>query len=206
MSNIEEYTENKQDLRKRIIEVATHEFLHNGIKAVKMDDIAKAMTASKRTIYEMFENKEQLLLECVKAMFKKEDDHMNAFVKGGKHSVISIVIEYYRFQMQNLTGVSPLYYEDVMKYPIVMNWLNKQKANNEDNALEFFSRGVKEGYFRSNVDYRLISYICDSSMEAIIRQRLFKQYSMKQIFRDVILLYIRGLCTLKGIEKLEELI
>jgi len=41
------------------------EFLHKGVKSVKMDDIANALAISKRTLYEIYSNKEELLLEAV---------------------------------------------------------------------------------------------------------------------------------------------
>ena len=45
-------------------------FAEKGIRAVKMDDIARMLTISKRTLYEIYPNKEELLLECFK--FTKE--------------------------------------------------------------------------------------------------------------------------------------
>lgn len=47
----------KLELRNRILKAAMTEFLHKGVKSVKMDDIANALAISKRTLYEIYSNK-----------------------------------------------------------------------------------------------------------------------------------------------------
>jgi AcrR family transcriptional regulator len=53
----------KDILRARITEQAKQAFSAYGIKAVRMDDIAAAEGISKRTLYELYADKEALLLE-----------------------------------------------------------------------------------------------------------------------------------------------
>ena len=55
----------RKELREKILKTAMAEFMQRGLKAVKMDDIAKKMVMSKRTLYEIFADKEELLYECV---------------------------------------------------------------------------------------------------------------------------------------------
>ena len=52
-------------LRERIVSVALKAFLKEGIRAITMDDVASLMGISKRTLYELFPDKEQLVLSCV---------------------------------------------------------------------------------------------------------------------------------------------
>ena len=55
----------KAELRERIIMTATEAFTLKGIKCITMDDIAAALGISKRTLYEVFADKESLLKECI---------------------------------------------------------------------------------------------------------------------------------------------
>ena len=66
-------TEHKNQVRSKIIDVASDMFLTKGIKTVKMDDVSKELGISKRTLYEFFNNKETLLLYCMKNMKEKEN-------------------------------------------------------------------------------------------------------------------------------------
>lgn len=55
----------REEARTRIIELAKKEFISKGIRQVKMDDFAHALSMSKRTLYQIFADKESLLLACI---------------------------------------------------------------------------------------------------------------------------------------------
>lgn len=192
-------------LHDRILTTATAEFMAKGIKAVKMDDIAKTLTISKRTLYEVFCNKEQLLMACVKRMQADENAYINNYVNSGDHNVLEIVLEFYYHRLKELKGVSPLFYTQLQKYSEITSWIREQKESHESEVKSFFQRGIDEGLFRSDVNYRLIDRVCIDGMEYAMRTQAFREYSLQEIFQDVTMLYIRGFCTLKGIEVLEEI-
>ena len=52
--------------RELIVEQAAKMFVNQGVKAVRMDDIAHELSISKRTLYELFGDKEELLYLCIK--------------------------------------------------------------------------------------------------------------------------------------------
>lgn len=193
----------KQSLTKQIIAIATTAFLSNGIKAVKMDDIANKLSISKRTLYELFATKEQLLLECVKNLHNDFNVHMDKYVKADT-SVMAIIIETYRYQMDRLNIISPAYYYDLPKYPSVVKWMEGERKRNEGKALEFYKKGIDEGYFRKDVDFTLINKVSVATIDYIMENQFFKHYTMQEIFHNIILLYVRGFCTLKGVKALEE--
>ena len=204
MDRRNEPTEYKQQLKDRILECAINEFRIKGIKAVKMDDLAAMLVISKRTLYEIYRNKELLLLAVVKAGVSDYEAHMSKFMLNTQASVISTIVEFYRYQMQLLTSISPAYFADIDKYPLVTRWLEKNRQKNNETANQFFQEGVRQGFFREDVDYSLISEIGHATMSYIMRKQVYNRYGMKQILHDVIMLYIRGFCTIKGIEAMEK--
>ena len=204
MDRRNEPTEYKQQLKDRILECAINEFRIKGIKAVKMDDLAAILVISKRTLYEIYRNKELLLLAVVKAGVSDYEAHMSKFMLNTQASVISTIVEFYRYQMQLLTSISPAYFADIDKYPLVTRWLEKNRQKNNETANQFFQEGVRQGFFRKDVDYSLISEVGHATMSYIMRKQVYNRYGMKQILHDVIMLYIRGFCTIKGIEAMEK--
>ena len=62
--NMKEHPQ-RLELRERIIDTALNSFATHGIKSITMDDIAAALGISKRTLYEVFADKESLLKECI---------------------------------------------------------------------------------------------------------------------------------------------
>lgn len=206
MHNTDISIDHRQNLTDKIVEVATSEFLSHGVKAVKMDDIAKNLSISKRTLYEIFDNKEQLLLACVKSMSMQTREKIDNFIAQKNPTVIEVIVEFYRSQLQRFNTMSPQFYLELNKYPSVTEWINFYREGNEREGLEFFKKGIEEGYFRKDVNYELINKICDGGLEYVFRNQILKDYSLKEIFQDVTMLYIRGFCTMKGIAALEKLL
>lgn len=198
--------EHHRELTEKVLKTAMAEFQDKGIKAVKMDDIAGALSMSKRTLYELFGTKEQLLLECVRQWQKDKEDHMDRFIKERKPNVIAIIVEFYRYQMKCLSYVSSSYFYDLHKYPAVIKWLEADHGNKQKGAMRFFKKGVEEGYFRCDVDFGLIQAVNSESMTYIVKSKLMEHYTPQEIFKDVTMLYIRGFCTMKGIQTLEEML
>ena len=71
---------NQQQLRQRILDYSMEQFISQGVKNVKVDDIAAALTISKRTLYAMFSDKEQLLLESIKAQMARSNKEMEKVI------------------------------------------------------------------------------------------------------------------------------
>ncbi len=203
MQNLTTPTEYRQQLRQHILEAATHAFHTKGIKAVRMDDIANMLSVSKRTIYEIYDNKEQLLMETVIHEHESFEQHMLSYAMTGNHHVIDIVLEFYRTQMKTLSDMTPNYYVELHKYPKVVDWLEQKHKEKEEKSMMFFRQGISEGYFRTDANYELISAIGNASLNYIMEHQLYKQYNLKRIFKDVVMLFVRGFCTLKGIKELD---
>lgn len=106
----------KLELRNRILKAAMTEFLHKGVKSVKMDDIANALAISKRTLYEIYSNKEELLLEAVRIHEEEFNDHMVQYSQNKNHSVMDIIIEFYKKKLLAIADVSPLFLVELRKY------------------------------------------------------------------------------------------
>lgn len=196
-------TEHREALREQILKVATREFTTIGVKSVKMDDIARKLKISKRTLYEIYDNKEQLLLESVARRIHEFDATLERCDSSGEKQVIDILLEFYRLQMEELRDMNPVYYEDLHKYPRVMSFLEQVNKEHKAHSKDFFKRGVLEGYFRNDFNYELISLLGNNVMQNVMESKLYNTYSLQDIFRNVVMLFIRGLCTAKGILELD---
>jgi hypothetical protein len=67
-------------------------------------------------------------------------------------------------------------------------------------ALMFIEECVKEGLFRSDIDYNLLLNTFDILCRAILANELYKQYDFESIVNTLDLTFIRGVCTAKGLE------
>lgn len=203
MQEIKETTAYKKQLKGRILEAALKAFAEQGVKAVKMDDVAQMLAISKRTIYEIFSDKEELLYQVVAHYDQKEKKSMEAFIKRAS-SVMDIILEAYQRKVAQTVSVNPLFYDDIQKYPKVMQYIKKKREHAYGRFVGFLQRGVGEGYFRSDVDYNLVAQMFNAINQYIMDQQLLKSYSKQQLFNNMMLVPLRGFCTKKGLEVLDK--
>ena len=87
-------------------------FHKQGIKQVRMDDIAKTLSISKRTLYEIFDDKETLLLKCIKRKQEMQDKYMQQFDLS-QSNVLEVVLHHYQYTIELLPHVNPAFFEDL---------------------------------------------------------------------------------------------
>lgn len=203
MQEIKTFTDYKLSLMDRILDTAMKAFAERGVKAVKMDDIATSLSISKRTLYEIYDTKEQVLFEGLKRYHRIKGEQMAAFAQDPSHDVLDIVIYLYRYNIQETVRLTPAFYEEVKRYQRIADYVSEQRQQNLSCLMDFLRRGVAEGFFRSEVDYAIIAHLFEAIGDYMVRARLYEQYSFEQIFFNMLFVTLRGFCTPKGIEKLD---
>ena len=186
---------NREELRRLVVSASGEMFFRNGIRQVKMDDIASKLSISKRTLYEIFANKEELL----HALFDEVDEQQRRKrmkMSQGKHDVIEIVVGFYRMQTEELMSVSPVFFADLSKYPSLVDMMRQRRKE----------RGVSEGMFRTDVNYSILHDISSAASEAVMTSGMYEEYSLEEIFRNILFILLRGICTEAGIRRLDELL
>lgn len=203
MSENKSITAYKQQLRDRIVETAMEAFSQRGIRAVKMDDIAQELGISKRTLYELYDNKEDLLCEGVrKKRALREADMLACVAKSD--NVMDIILNVYRHKVEEFRQTGAQFYADLVKYPQVMALLEEYHQSSHERTLDFFRRGISEGYFRADIDYNIVSQLFDAIGYQIMSKQLYRQYSIEQLFYNLVFISLRGFCTMRGVEALDQ--
>lgn len=192
----------RQSLKDKILSTAMHAFAAHGIRAVKMDDIAQALSISKRTLYEIYDNKEVLLFEAIR-LHKALNDREMADVVEKSSNVMDVLLYVSKRKIEDFRLTNPLFYSDMSRYPRVMAFLEEDRLQNRHRLIDFFRRGVDEGFFRSDVDYDLLLTILESAINRIMTSQLYINYPIEQLFRHAVLAYFRGICTPLGVETID---
>ncbi len=203
MQNTSNETVYRQQLKGRILQIATALFHQHGIKQVKMDDIANDLRISKRTLYEVYENKEDLLFEVLQQHDSAERQQLLEFDKPGTN-VINIILEIYRVRTAEFITVNPLFFEDLQKYPNLLTYVRKLHNDKEAEIVAFIERGKNEGLFLENVNYGIVRELTFASEQFVMNNFLFKRYDITELSRIMIMLFVRGICTEKGIKLLDQ--
>lgn len=197
--------EYRRKLKNDILVFTMNEFIQNGIRAVKMDNVARSLGISKRTVYEIYNDKEEILIDGLSYQFDLAEKKL-AETFQACNNVIEIIANFYKIHMLESAKVNPAFYVDVEKYPKALELIQARSNERDKKAVGFFETGVKEGYFREDVDYSIVMEIAKHTSESIMTNQLFNKYPIQQLFRNIMFLCVRGLCTLKGVELFDELI
>lgn len=197
--------EHRRELHGRILETAMPVFKKRGVKSVRMDDIAAMLSISKRTLYELFDNKEALLLEGIKRSKEQTEAHLIKYAASGANEM-DVLIEFLRVQMNGLQDVCPEYFTDINHYDSVMDYLHAKNDSHRERAREFTRRGIEHGYFIPTINYDIFTEICDIMMEQVMKLRMYEKYPMTDIIRTIVSLLLRGCCTEKGRQMLDKVL
>ena len=188
----------RQSLKTRILEAASDAFSQKGIKSVRMDDIAQSLNISKRTLYEIYENKEVLLFECLKTSKARAQEEM-ALIAAQRANVMDIILDIYRSKMSQLQKINPQFYSDLEKYPQLQSFLEEQHDKDRIKLKDFLRRGIEEGYFKGDINVDIIANVFDAINEYMKNHKLYTEFPLEQLFNNMLFVTIRGICTQKGV-------
>lgn len=203
MQEIKEKNSYRLALKDKILDAAMNAFFMHGIRAVRMTDIAKELAISKRTMYEIYKDKEEVLYYSIIKYHKQRITYLTDYTNEGHH-VIDVILEAYRIKMKEVRTVNPAFYEDLMKYPRVEEYILDSRHQSKRNFLEFMQKGVKQGLLREEIDYDMVPNIFDAIGKHIMDNQLLRRYTVEQLFKNFFLIPLRGLCTPHGVKVLDE--
>ena len=203
----EEHT--KEEVYRIIVEKALEMFAERGIKDVKMDDIAQALSISKRTIYELFADKEQLLLETLKLHNRRTRVKAKIKIRGAKH-VLDIILGLYTLYFQGLKNMNIRFFKDLERYPDILKMHNEKNHKNDQKFIAWMEVGRTQGLFREDANFEILLFILRRDLQTIFTANMkdekneLSRYTPDELGRTLILFYLRGISTIKGQEIIEE--
>ncbi|MFA5417084.1 MAG: TetR/AcrR family transcriptional regulator [Bacteroidales bacterium] len=193
--------------RNEIIEQVKNLYVEFGIKSVTMDDVAHKLGISKKTLYECFTDKKQL----VWSVLEKISESPNATYSSGMPDNLNALDEllyYYSVQVKMIDDYNPGFIYDLKKYyPRFFEHFNKIKRSRFiDNVRNNLIKGKKEGLFRSDLDEDIITKLTLMRMECILSSDIFnpKQMPNARIFNEIFRFHLYGIVSDKGRKLLEE--
>jgi AcrR family transcriptional regulator len=195
------------ELRDRIIEVSSDLFMSNGCKSVTMDEVAAANGISKRTLYEHFKDKTNLLEECL-LMMEEKMKMLGEKAFSGSKSIIELVCLEHESQSDMMINMRIRFFEELKKYyPALYEKMHKRFTDfHKVTTRKFLERGQKEGLFLINIDMEVVGRMVFEIATIIQNSEIFSlaNHSRKQLFRETMVMYFRGISTEEGIKMIDK--
>lgn len=170
-----------------------------------MDEIATSLGISKRTIYEIFRDKEELLI----SFLKKTRDERNAYFADylcDEYNVIEVFLKIIEAQ-QNMPMANVKFFEDIRKYyPRAAKLIQEEVDRNNAFLRKFLRKGIGQGFIRENLNVDVTAFLVEDSTYTYIRASYLEQppFSFRELFFTMMINFIRGISTEKGIRIIDE--
>ena len=161
-------TANDNTYKEKLLEDISELFLKFGLRSTSMDDIANHLKISKKTLYQYFENKDNVVEEVM--LFRIRDRANRHYIKEiRKENPIAIIKHIKQFVIDDLNSRLPANDFDMKKYhPAVYTKIkNMEEELTREFLNELLDRGIEEGYFRANIDKNLQIYLINRPMRYV---------------------------------------
>jgi len=196
------------NIQERILEGAATLFKTYGIKSVTMDQLASHLGISKRTIYENFTDKDELLAGVLKMMTEKQKSLTQRIIDESENVIVAIfrILEISRNHLQDL---SPAFFADIKKYHHDFLYKNSAKCEMPDyrNNIQVVIKGIEDNLFRKDINPDLVNRCLYSLGKSTMDGDLYplEQFTMRDIVKNVYISYLRGISTPEGIDLINRL-
>lgn len=196
-------------MKDRITHKATELFITLGFKSVTMDDIAKELGISKKTIYTHFRNKTELVKEVTVNLFGVISCGIDE-IRAEDKNPIEELYEIKKLVMIHLKDEkSSPQYQLQKYYPDIHDTLKALHFEKMYTCtLSNVQRGIAQGLYRDNLDMEFVARIYFIGVNGIKDDTLFpiQKFPKATLFEEYLEYHLRGIVTKEGLQTLNKFI
>jgi len=193
--------------RQTLISSANELFLKYGVKSVSMEDIARLLGISKKTIYNFIPNKKGLVLAVVKSQIEKEHKEVKKII-AESNNALDEMVSIAENVLATLKRMKPSLTYDLKKYhPAAWKYVEDVHFKFiEETVAKNLKRGIKEDFYRKDIDPELLSKVYLILSRAITTDdNLVKEgHALSDVFASVIHYHLNGIVSAKGRKDLKK--
>jgi len=188
-------------VQQEILDGSHELFFRYGLKSVTMDDIARHLGVSKKTIYQYFPEKNQIILSLMKTHLEKNKHDLEKISRGSKDAVEEM-IGIMDFIGAMFLRINPIVFYDMQKYfPECWKNFKEFKENYMISMIQSnMNRGIKEGLFRKSLNVMVLSRMRIEQIEMAMNPLIFSpdKYNLTEVQLAMLDHFLHGITTLKG--------
>jgi AcrR family transcriptional regulator len=195
------YIRTTLDSKKRILISAGDLFRKYGVRSVSMDDIARHLSISKKTIYRFFKDKDEIVLLATRAHLELEMKEYKE-VEQNAQNAIEELVGVNRCMRKDFKNINPSLLFDLEKYhpKSWQEWLNFKYVFIMSYIASNLRRGIEQEYIRSDIDPDIIARMRVEQVEQAFNEKIFPRdrYTVGDIQLMLFEFFIHGILTEKG--------
>ncbi len=198
-----------EEKKIEIVKAALEVYMKLGIKSVTMDEMARQLGISKKTLYQFVTDKNELVEACLEYA-QGIDTACVTDIFSANLNAIAELLEVGRYLVKTLGAIHPSIFFDLSKYhPNALKMMHKHKYGAvREFLMDNLRKGIQQGVYRDNLTPEIVSRFHLAAMDGIMSGDLVPNsgYRIDEVYSEHFRYHIRGIASEKGLEILKELI
>jgi len=194
---------------KNIVAKVSDIYMKYGIKSVTMDDVARELCISKKTLYQYFKNKDDLVKKVIQYNMSSMHNEMRKLISK-KANAIEELLFVSKFISQYFNKINTSVTYDLQKYyPVIWKNINSDRRKHiYERIKDNMKKGIKEGLYRKDLNIEIIAnfYLFRIEMSQTFDLVIENKYTFEELFNTSFNYHIRGIANHEGIKYLESVI
>ncbi|HMJ67273.1 MAG TPA: TetR/AcrR family transcriptional regulator [Cyclobacteriaceae bacterium] len=193
--------EEQDQIKDRILKGAEELFLKYGVRSVSMDDIARHLSISKKTIYQYFVDKDEIVTQVTLHHLDQTKSGFDILTSASKNALDEL-IRIQMFMKKNMQDLNPSLLFDLRKYhPKAWSaWTEHKNKDIRESVVRNLKQGIEEGLYRSNLNPEILALLRVESIQWVYDGQIVPTDKYKMVDVQVQMLdhFMYGLLTEKG--------
>lgn len=191
----------EKDIKERILKGAMELFMKYGVRSVSMDDIARHLSVSKKTLYQYFADKEEIVTMVAEFHLRHERDQYDSITSVSENAIdelvkVSVCIK------KDLQKMNPSLLFDLQKYhPKAWSaWLAHKQQHIGQSIIRNLKQGIDEGFFRPEINTDILAIARLELIQITFDERAYPpdKYNLAEVNLQLFDHFVYGLLTDKG--------
>lgn len=193
------------DKEVQILDQVEGLFMQYGMKSLTMDDVARHLSISKKTLYQYVSNKNELVQKALSRHIEREVKDMEHICSSSPNAIDEL-FAISKHVSGTLKNIHPSIMFDLQKYyPEAWQVFEEYKMEYIYNCVAAnLERGIKENLYRDNLNIPIVARIYVGRIDLLFDPKLFPagKFSIADIYLELIRYHVRGIASKKGIDYL----
>ncbi len=191
----------ENESKEKLLRGAEELFLRYGLRSVSMDDIARHLGISKKTIYQHFADKDEVVATVAKKQMEHQRAQFDEIAKRSKSSVEELVLISFCLK-DTMKNINPSLLFDMQKYhqKAWNEWLRFKHKFVRENIIRSLRQGIEEGVFREDIQVDVIATMRLEQVQMAFDNTVFPRhrFGLAEVQEQLFDHFIHGLFTDKG--------
>lgn len=197
------------ELADKIIRTADRLFTRFGVRSVTMDDVAREISISKKTLYKCFRDKDQLVRTTIAEHIERMDKDIGQILSKEPDPVLQIgrIAE---FVMEVNRQINPAVMYDLRKYhhECYSEFVNHRDTHTFNSVMQNVATGISMGFYRPDLDKEVVTRIYGFLVYSLFDHTLLGHESgidFDHAFQEIVKYHLYAITTEKGRERMMEI-